>query len=212
MKKVNKLVFLSSFFKRIPKIPFRVSKREKTFIIGGAAVFFLILAYHSVFNPIMDRERNIRDEIAVKGKILARYQNVAKTKSQLERTINHLKLRLKNVENKLLDGNNPSLAAANLQEIIKQISSRSGISITSVRVLSSSSIDMYTEIPVRVETQGTIAGVKNLLYEIQNYPKLLVLKEMNIYVPRSPRSRRPTKTSQSTANFRTGLVVMGFIK
>lgn len=213
MKEVNKIrAFLLPLFRKIPRFPFKISKREKRFIIGGAAVSCFILLYHFGFKPILNQERNIREEIAVKQKILSSYQNVAKKKGQLERSINYLKLRLKDTEGKLLDGGNPSLAAANLQEIIKQISSQSGISITSVRVLPSSPIDMYTEIPVRIETKGTIASVKNFLHKIQNNPKLLAVKEMNVYVPRSPGRRRRPKASESAASFRSGLVVMGFIK
>lgn len=213
MKEANKLrAFFSSVLRKMPKLPFKISKREKRFIIGGAVVFCFILLYHFGFKPIMNQEGNIREEIAVKQRMLASYQNVAKRKSQLERNIGYLKLRLKDTESKLLDGSNPSLAAANLQEIIKQISSQSGISITSVRVLPSSPIDMYTEIPVRIETKANIVGVKNFLYQIQNCPKLLAVKEMNVYVPGSPGRRRHPKASENATSFRTGLVLMGFIK
>jgi len=213
MKEVNKLrAFLPSLFRKMPKLPVKISGREKRFIIGGAGVFCFILLYQFGFKPILNQERIIRQEIALKHRMLARYQSVAKRKSQLERTINYLKLRLKDTESKLLDGSNPSLAAANLQEIIKQISSQSGISITSVRVLPPSPMDIYTEIPVRIETKGTIASVKNFLHQIQNNPKLLAVKEMNVYVPISPGRRGRPKASESAADFRSGLVVAGFIK
>jgi len=213
MKEANKLwAFLPPLFRGIPKFPFRISKRERGFLIGGAVVSCFILLYQFAFNPILDQERNIRQEIAVKQKILSNYRNVAKRKGELTRNISYLKLRLKDTETKLLDGTNPSLAAANLQEIINQICSQNEVSITSVRVLPPSSIDMYTEIPIRIETKGTIAGVKNFLYEIENCPKLLAVKEMNVYVPRSPRRRPRPEASARTASFRTSLVVVGFIK
>ncbi len=212
MKKADRLGFLTSLLEKIPRIPFKVSKREKKLVVGGAVLAFAIFAYHLILNPIMEGERDIRNEIVAKGKMLAKYQNVVKQKGRLERDLKNLKTRLKDMEDQLLDGDNPSLAAANLQDIIKEISSGSDLSISSVRVLPSTSRDMYTEIPVRVETQGTISGAKDFLYEIQNYHKLLLVKEMNFYVPRSPRGGRRSKTPQSTTNFRAGLAIMGFIK
>lgn len=212
MKKSDRLAFLTSLREKIPRIPFKVSKRERTFIVGAVVLAFVILAYHLVLNPITEGERDIRNEIVAKGKMLAKYQDVVKQKGQLEKDLKNIKTRLKDMEDQLLDGDNPSLAAANLQDIIKEISSANDLSISSVRVLPSTSRDMYTEIPVRVETRGTVSGAKDFLYEIQNYPKLLVVKEMNFYVPRSPRSRRRTKTPRSTTGFRAGLTIMGFIK
>jgi general secretion pathway protein M len=206
------VAFLTSLLEKIPRIPFRISKRERIFVGGGAVLAFVVLAYHLILNPIMEGERDLRNEIVAKGKMLAKYQDVVKQKGRLERDLKNLKIRLKDMEDQLLDGESPSLAAANVQDITKEISSGTDLSIKSVRVLPSTSRDIYTEIPVRVETQGTISGLRDFLYEIQNYPKFLVVKEIRTYLPRRPRRRRHSKTPRSTGNFRATLVIMSFIK
>lgn len=213
MDRLRKLwTYFIPVYKAISEFTFKVPKREKRFIVGGALVVFLIFAYQAVFSPILSKEKNIGEEILVKEKMLVKYETISKKKGQLQKDMSSLKVRLKGIENRLLDGSNPSLAAAGLQDIINEIASQSGISISSVRVLPSSRIEMYTEIPVRIQTTGSILGLKDFLYKIENHTKLLSIKETNIYAPRSPGRRRGQKASEATGNLRTDLVIAGFIR
>ncbi len=213
MDRLRKLwTYFIPVYKAISEFTFKVPKREKRFIVGGALVVFLVFAYYVVFSPILGKEKKIGEEILLKGKMLAKYETILKKKGQLQKDISSLNLRFKETENSLLQGSNPSLAAAGLQEIINEIASQSGISVSSVRVLPSSSVEMYTEIPIRIQTTGGILGLKDFLYRIENHTKLLSIKETNIYAPRSPVRRRGQKASEATGNLRTDLVISGFIR
>lgn len=213
MDRLKKLrTYFIPVFRMISKTTFKVPKRERRFIVGGALVVFLIFVYQVVFSPILSKGKDREEEILIKENMLAKYKGVSKKKGQLQKDISLLKLRLKEIEGGLLDGSNPSLAAAALQEIINETASQSGISISSVRVLPSSSIEMYTEIPVRIQTTCSILGLKDFLYKIENHTKLLSIKETNIYTPHSSRRTQSQKASGGMENFRTDLVIAGFIR
>lgn len=215
---------------RITKsLPFKGSLREKRFLVIGGVLTVIILLYSLGLDPFLKKQENVKKELSQKQKTLFISQRNAGRRRPLERKVNALQTNLKEMEKGLLDTNNPSLAAANIQEIIKGISLKTGISINSVRVMPPNPADAYTEIPVRIETTGNISTLKNLLFEIESLPKLLLIKEVNINVQtwapvrRPPMSNMPRRADgrvvvapppapRPSTDFRTGLVICGYIK
>lgn len=220
----------TSVLRGLTKLPFKVSRRERKFLALGGAVCALILLYVYGIEPVLKGQEEARKQIVSREKLLSGSQKCAKKKDPLQRSLLEVKTRLRELEGNLLDGNNPSLAAASLQEIIREISGKTGIAVTSVRILPPVPLDRYTEVPVRIETTGKITALKDLLYEIETWPKLLMIKEMNVYVFNFGPARRPVNTGQisgrgdarsrpprvfgprSVTDFRTGLVISGLIK
>ncbi len=218
-----------SLLRKGPGVSFKISDRERRFVTMGAVACFLILGYTFGLNPFLERQKEVKKEIALKQKVLIKSQGYARRTLPLQQDVTRLRSRLQDMEAGLLDSNNPFLAAANLQEIIKGVAGRAGVSVTSVRVLPGVPVDVYTEIPVRIETTEKITGLRDLLYEVESCPKLLKIKEMNVYVrnwgprvrpvralPAQPRGfgarQAPGSDPGLTTEFRTSLVISGYIK
>ncbi|MFH1148519.1 MAG: type II secretion system protein GspM [Pseudomonadota bacterium] len=229
-KKTDKNSPFVSVLRGLAKLPFKVSRRERKILVLGAVVGALILLYMYRVEPVLSEQQEAKKQIIQREKLLSGSQKRAKEKAPLQRDLSAVRTKLKEMEGGLLEGDNPSLAAASLQEIIREISGKTGIAVTSVRVLPPVPLDRYTEIPVRIETTGKISALKDLLYEIETWPKLMMIKEMNVYVfnfgparrPVSagpmpgrgdPRSRVPRMAApRPVTDFRTGLVISGLIK
>lgn len=91
--------------------------------------------------------------------------------------------RIKERENGLLKAAKPSVAAAELVESFKALSSRKGMVIASQRGLPVSDKAGYITVPVEFQFKTGLTQLKNLLYEIQSSPVLLGVRELKIKVP-----------------------------
>lgn len=91
--------------------------------------------------------------------------------------------RIREREKGLLKAAKPTIAAAELVESFKAVTSRKGIVITSQRALAASDRAGYKVIPVEFLFRADLAQVKNLLYDIQSSQMLVGVRELKIKVP-----------------------------
>jgi hypothetical protein len=126
---------------------------------------------------------SVADQVDVKHSQIKKLQSVAAQKMGLQRQKHNLQKRLKKLESSLLKGVTPSLAAVNLQDFIKKISDANEIEISSTRVLSAKTeaeAAKYALIPVRFTLTAGIREFKNLLYEIETAPRLLIITDLSV--------------------------------
>jgi hypothetical protein len=89
-----------------------------------------------------------------------------------------------------------------LQDILKTLSAKNNINIKSEKVLDRKPVDAFQRIPVQIEFTSTITNLKNFLYDIETYNKLLIINDLTVRVT----SRRNPR------DVRTTLVVVGLMK
>jgi hypothetical protein len=158
----------------------KLSREQKWIItIGG---ILLVMASIYRFYPTIQEAASVSDEAAVKIKQIQKYKDVIAKKKGLTAEKKRLENRLDKLEASLLSGSTPSLAAVNLQDFIKKISDAEGIDIRSIRVLGARSEkeQSYILIPVTFTFRSNTRQLKNLLYQIENSPDLLIIKELSV--------------------------------
>lgn len=157
-----------------------LTRERKYILIAGVILLACGLVYR--FYPALADVFSLEEEVAVKQAQIQKYQAVTAKKKGLQRKKNTLSKRLRALEKTLLKGTTTSLAAVDLQEFIKQVADAEGIEIESMRVMSPKQEEdsNYTLVPVRFVIESNIRQLKNLLFQIESAPRLLIVKELRV--------------------------------
>lgn len=157
-----------------------LTRERKYILLAGAILLLCGLLYR--FYPSMAGVFAVDETVAVKQEQVRKYQAIIAKKKGLQKKKRLLRKRLQEHEKTLLTGTTASLAAANLQEFIKQVAAAGNIQIDTMRVMSARQEEGsgYTLVPVRFAIYSDIQQLKDLLVQIESAPKLLIVQELRI--------------------------------
>ena len=179
-----------------------ITPRDKKFLITGAvAVGIFIVMKFGAF-PLYDQVSDQRNDIFMKEKILGKYLNILKKQDELQQTLKHLTQKKNKNEESLLQGETPSLAAADIQKLIDSIAKKSEVQIQSVKVIDPGQKAEFITIPVQVMFTSDLSRTGNFIRSIENNQKLLTIPELKIRVKNKRKTREVVVTLQ----------IMGFMK
>ena len=156
------------------------SNRERYIVFVTLGCVIAFLGFTLAVRPFLASQSNIREEIPVKIKQLETYRQFIASKPRIERNLNQLQALSKKYFYKLLPGVTSPLAAASLQDILNNLAVKNLISIKSAKVLDIKGLDFFTQIPVQIEFITTITNLTNVLYDIENYQKTLIITDLTI--------------------------------
>lgn len=160
-------------------------KRNKTLIVSIPVIIILaaILIYQYGYLRIQADIATIKEEQAIKAKTLEKYINLISEKPQLQERLNLLKETRKAEDSKLIEGQTPSLAAAQLQEIVKSTIATRGGTISSERVGKPEDRGKFKVISVSIDAiMPDSRALSDILYSIETRTPYLVIKELDIRV------------------------------
>lgn len=179
----------------------KIGKREKKVLILGGIALFLILSY-LFYDWFTGYRNNLQVERDSKKIQLSHLIGKITEKGEIEKRAAEAKTELREVEKRLIPGDKPAVGAAELQKILKDMASLSGIEIRSEKIINPVDLNVYTAVSVEVIFVSTVAKLRDLLYSIETSPFLLVIPDMKIRVTNV---RNPT-------DIQVNLTVRGLIK
>lgn len=190
-------------------ISLQLRKRRKI-IVAGLALMALAAMFY-LFNSINRSTYRFNEALNLKQDKLDKYRQKVLEKKVMEREVLSLQTTFKQAEAALLTGKTVSLAAAEIQQIVTNITNAAGAQIMTVRILQPdrSAKEMYLAIPVEVTINSTMRQLTQLLYKLDNSAKLLSIAKLGI---KSRAGRSRLVRGVSTANLITTLTVEGFVK
>ena len=160
-------------------------KKSKTLIVSIPLMIILagFLAYQYGYLKIQSDLATIREEQAMKTKTLQKYINLISEKPSLGKKLAALKEARKADDSKLIEGQTPALAAAQLQDVVKStITGRSG-TISSERVGKPEDFDKFKLISVSVDAVIPDSRIlSEVLYSIETRTPYLIVKELDVRV------------------------------
>jgi hypothetical protein len=160
-------------------------KKNKTLIVSIPLVIILtvLLTYQYGYLKIQSELATIREEQAIKTKTLEKYIKLISEKPSLEKKLNALKETRKADDSKLIAEQTPSLAAAQLQEIVKSTITGRGGTISSERVGKPENYDTFKVINVSVDAViPDSRSLSDILYSMETRTPYLVIKELDTRV------------------------------
>jgi len=187
-------------------ISLQLTRERKIILIGLAVLAFLAMIY--LFSSARRTTSMVNEELKLKELKLAKYRQKLLEKKVLDRELSTLENTVKQAEVGLLTGKTPSLAAAEIQEIVTSMADDAGGQIRTVRILQPdrSGKELYLAIPVEVTINSTMRELTQLLHKLDSSAKLLRIAKLEI------RSQRAARGRVSSVTLFTTMTVEGFLK
>ncbi len=160
----------------------RLIKRRSLFIL--LSLVGLLAVYFWGIVPLLESKRKIEEEIKIKSRLITKYQEYIQGRKALEEDLGKIKLKLENIKKRLIEGETPQLASANLQEMVKKMAASKDIQIRSFRILEPKDLIYYRKISIQIDFNPTpsLLNLIQFLNEIETHEKMMVVSEMDLLV------------------------------
>ena len=146
-------------------------------------VLVVLLTYQYGYLRIQSEITSIKEEHAIKARTLEKYINLISEKPHLEKKLASLRDARKADDSKLIEGQTPSLAAAQLQEMVKTTITGRGGTISSERVGKPEDLGKFKVISVSVDAViPESRALSEIIYSIETRTPYLIVKELDIRV------------------------------
>ena len=168
----------------------KFSRRGILWLLIGIALAILIYAFGVL--PLVEAERKADEEISLKRRVLLKYQEYLQNRNAVKEELDRTFKQYEAVQQRLLSGETAQLGSANLQEIIKRLSEKNGISIRSFRILEPKEMNVYRKVFLHIEFNPipNLLNLSQFIYDIEHHEKELMISEMDLlaFNPRMPNS------------------------
>jgi Type II secretion system (T2SS), protein M subtype b len=177
---------------------------HKKFLWGMIGVAAGILLYLYVIIPLAEAAKKAEDEIALHQKILTKYSEILQTRKTAEENLERALKQNEEVQKKLLPGETPQLAGAHLQDVVKKLSDKYGLSLRSFRILEPKDLGLYRRISLQIDFNplSSMTHLTQFIYELENQDKEIFISDMDLLIfnPRMP------------SNIQGNMVISGLMK
>ena len=182
---------------------------SRTLALFLLAALFAAL-YAIAVDPVLTARGAYDDAINRSVELIGRYNRVGATRERLEAQVAKL-LRSSRSTSGYLKGKSSTLAAADLQNRVKQIVTKSGGTIKSSQVLPPREEHDLQRIAIRVQMTADIEALQKTLYAFEVGATHLFLDDVNIRTRRA-RRRRGKVVADSGSELTVRLDLYGFIR
>jgi hypothetical protein len=161
----------------------KVSRNRILWIFIGTVLFVLIFTLGIL--PMVESTRRMKEEIALKRKVLLKYSEFLQKRKTVEEELGRVQKRYEEVQQRFLPGETPQLSAAHLQEVLKKLLEKNGMTIRSFRILEPKDISMYRRISIHIDFNpvNNLLSLVQFIHDIERHDKELMISEMDLLVP-----------------------------
>jgi len=160
-------------------------RKSKILIISIPFMIILVvlLTYQYGYLRIQSEITSIKEEKAIKARTLEKYIQLISEKPHLEKSLALLRNERKADDSKLIEGQTLSLAAAQLQEMVKTTITGRGGTISSERVGKPEDLGNFKVISVSVDAViPDVRALSEIIYSIEARTPYLIVKELDTRV------------------------------
>jgi hypothetical protein len=157
---------------------------QKKALWGLIGIVLMILIYAFGILPLVEAKKKTEEEIVLKKRALLRYEEFLGNRKAFEEELDRTVKQYEGIQNRLLPGETPQLGAASLQEIVRRLSEKNGVSIRSFRILEPKEIDSYRKVSIQIEFNpiNSMLSLGQFIYDIENQEKELMISEMDLLI------------------------------
>jgi type II secretory pathway component PulM len=158
----------------------KLTSRERRIIIAGACVVLAVLVYYAITLALPNSE-NLTQRVETKKKILLKHREALSREVVYKARLQQFSGNLEEYRTRLLPGDNPNVAGAALQTILKDFADQSGVEITQKNILQEKKTpDLLTKVSVKIDTNCNLEQLVQFISAIENYQKHLRIDDCTI--------------------------------
>lgn len=159
-----------------------ISKRDRKFLTIGIVAVALFLVFTYVISPFMESEQDIRDRTQQLEMLLQKYEKIIGQQTEIEKKLTQTKRQQGQLDKKLLKGSTPSLAAAEMQKMLEQISKKHDLELKSVKVKEAEKEGDFLAIPLEIRLTTDLNRTRKFLSDLEKNQKYLIIPQLKISV------------------------------
>jgi Type II secretion system (T2SS), protein M subtype b len=156
-----------------------LSVREKALLAAGLLCIVAFLAAKWVVMPARAEYARDRAAIPARRAVIARYEALRLGQDRVDEELFDQVERMEKWEDGLLVGETTSAAGVFLQGLLKPLTQRQEIRVTSIRSLPPARKGAYTEVAVQMEIQTSTEGLALLLGDLSRQTKILRVRKLS---------------------------------
>ena len=159
-----------------------ITRRERSLIGLGVAGAIIFGAYLIVAEPLMNRNAELAQILPAREATLERRRQLVAQRDRVAAEQQALASRLEAESARLLPGATAPLAASELQKLVKEVAEGASVEVRSERVLPPVDMAGLLEVPIEIAVAGSARQTVALLHLLEQTPRLLTLRDVNIRV------------------------------
>ena len=159
-----------------------ITRRERSLIGLGVAGAIIFGAYLIVAEPLMNRNAELAQILPAREATLERRRQLVAQRDRMAAEQQALASRLEAESARLLPGATAPLAASELQKLVKEVAEGASVEVRSERVLPPVDTAGLLEVPIEIAVAGSARQTVALLHLLEQTPRLLTLRDVNIRV------------------------------
>lgn len=163
---------------------------QKKVFWGLIGITMALLVYTFGIVPLWEAKKKADEEMALKQRVIWKYAEIIQNRKAVEEALDRTRKQSEGIQKRLLPEETPQLGAANLQDIVKRLSEKNGISLRSFRILEPKEIGVYRKISLQIELAPTnsLMSLGQFVHDLEHQEKELMISEMDLLIfnPRMP--------------------------
>jgi len=173
------------------KLEIRARDRRAFLLLASAAIVYAVLSFAVL--PAFDALKEASAGAAAKEEQLSRYRRALIRKGHYAQLLVQARKNVSEAEARLIRGDNPTLAAVELQTIVEEAAKKAGLELNQRNISPARKKDaFFNEITMTLAFEATPAQVSGFLAEIRNGPKFVTVRGVQI-APTEVRYEAPKK-------------------
>ena len=158
----------------------KISVRERKVILIGAGVVGAVLIYYAATQLIPDREA-LSQSVTLKKRMLVKQRETLSREEFYKARLVQYQNRLNQDMTQLLPGDNPNVAGAELQKLLKDFADQNGVEITQRSIQPEKKLpNGLTKVTVRLDSNCSPDQLVAFLTAIENYEKFLTVDDFTV--------------------------------
>ncbi len=179
--------------------------------LAAVALLLAVLGSAYVFTvpPLLGRYADNREAIAQSRQMLIQYQQIGRSREGLQAQITELNGR-KSARGAYLTGGTDALAAAELQDRVKNVIESNGGKLRSIQTVPGKADEGFKRVTIRVQLSGTTSALYKVLYRLESSTPFLFLDNLDIGNRRARRRRQ--KNANPNPELRVRFDLYGYLR
>lgn len=159
----------------------KLKPRDKKVLLLGTAAAVLILFVTLVVVPFWEKRSDIAPTVQTRTEALKKRRALVAQKDEFVRRRDENEKKLKEMQARLLDTNEPEAALIKLEEIIRQIARENNVRIDRTNPIQEKKIgDQYSRISLSIGLSGQVEDLTRFLVAVNQHPKYLLTDQLQV--------------------------------